>query len=44
MLERFSPSEGGSASEQDGGKKDTKVRIMRRDEVFDAPRPLNKST
>jgi hypothetical protein len=30
--------EGGSSSEADGVKKDTKVRIMKRDEVIDAPK------
>ena len=30
--------DGGSTSETDGVKKDTKVRIMKRDEVIDAPK------
>ncbi|KAF2869265.1 hypothetical protein BDV95DRAFT_95244 [Massariosphaeria phaeospora] len=38
VAERAKESEGGSASEQDSIKKDMKVRIMRRDEVLDAPK------
>ncbi|KAF2467562.1 smr domain-containing protein [Lindgomyces ingoldianus] len=38
IAERAKEGESGSASEQDGIKKDTKVRIMKRDEVFDAPK------
>ena len=38
MADRSKEGEGGSASEADGIKKDTKVRIMKRDEVLDAPK------
>lgn len=38
IAERAKESEGGSASEPDGLKKDTKVRIMKRDEVLNAPK------
>lgn len=38
VAERAKESEDGSATDVDGGKKDTKVRIMRRDEVLDAPK------
>ncbi|KAF2013224.1 hypothetical protein BU24DRAFT_232630 [Aaosphaeria arxii CBS 175.79] len=38
VAERAKESEGGSTSEPDGAKKDTKVRIMKRDEVLAAPR------
>lgn len=37
IAERAKESEGSSANEQDTVKKDTKVRIMKRNEVFDAP-------
>ncbi|KAF2270602.1 hypothetical protein CC78DRAFT_451439 [Lojkania enalia] len=38
VAERAKESEGGSASEPDGVKKDTKVRIMKREEVLEAPK------
>jgi len=38
VAERAKESEGGSASEPDGTQKDTKIRIMKRDEIFDAPK------
>ncbi|PSN63363.1 hypothetical protein BS50DRAFT_501188 [Corynespora cassiicola Philippines] len=38
VAERAKESEGGSASEPDGTKKDTKVRIMKRDDVEGVPK------
>jgi hypothetical protein len=38
VVERAKESENGSASEPDGVKKDTKIRIMKRDEIFDVPK------
>lgn len=38
VAERAKESENGSTGEAEGIKKDTKVRIMKRDEVLDAPK------
>jgi hypothetical protein len=38
VAERAPETENGAATEDEGVKKDTKVRIMKRDEVLDAPK------
>lgn len=38
VAERAKETENGAATDVDGVKKDTKVRIMKRDEVLDAPK------
>jgi hypothetical protein len=43
VAERAKEGESGAVTDTDGVKKDTKVRIMKRDEVIDAPKGPRRS-